>query len=77
MEQKADYTYNTRNIPCDEAIIRVKRWAARLQLKTRMPVFYHITRHKVEVWHGKMETKDHNKAVESLANILNRLMALR
>lgn len=74
MEQKPDYTYNTRNIPYDEARIRVKRWAARLQKKTGKRIFYRISRCKVEVWHGEMETKDHNKAILSLANILDRLM---
>ena len=74
MEHKPDYTYNTRNIPYDEARFRINRWSKRLQKKTGQRVFYRISRCKVEIWHAEMETKDHNKAVRSLANILNRLM---
>lgn len=74
MEQTPDYTYNTRNIPYDEARFRVSRWSKRLQKKTGKRVFYAITTHKVEIWHGEMKTKDHNKAVLSLANIIGRLM---
>lgn len=77
MEQKPDYTYNTRDIPYDEARIRVSRWSKRLQKKTGKRVFYRISRCKVEVWHGEMKTKDRNKAILSLANIIDRLMSLR
>ena len=76
MEQTPDYTYtiDCHVMPYEAARFRVSRWSKRLQIKTGKRVFYRITTHKVEIWHGEMKTKDRNKAVNSLANILNRLM---
>jgi len=61
----------------DSARLKVRAWANRLQAKTHVGVLYRFSRRSVEVWHGDMSNRDHNRAVRSLAGILDRSLGYR
>ena len=75
METKPDYTYNANErIPYEETCRKVKAWSKRLQARTGRQVYYAVKTSKVEIYHSGIDTKSHNKAVESLARILGKVL---
>ena len=75
MEIKPDYTYNANEpIPYEETRRKVNAWAKRLHARTGRKVYYSVGAKKVEVYHNGIETGAHNKAMESLARILGKMM---
>jgi hypothetical protein len=75
METKPDYTYNANEpVPYAETCRKVKAWSKRLKAKTGKNVFYAVTAYKVEIWHDGIDTASHNRAVESLARVLFRVL---
>lgn len=75
METKPNFIYNANElIPYDEARRKVSAWVKRLKIKTGKNVFYSITAYRVEVWHDRIDTASHNKAMESLARILSKVL---
>jgi hypothetical protein len=75
METKPDYTYNANEpVPYVETVRKVKAWAKRLQARTGRQVYYAVKTSKVEIYHSGIDTKSHNKAMESLALILGKVL---
>jgi hypothetical protein len=74
METKPNFIYNANEpIPYGETVRKVKAWARRLQARTGRQVYYSVKTSKVEIYHSGIDTKSHNKAVESLARILGKV----
>ena len=77
MEIKPDYIYNANEpIPYEETRRKVNAWAKRLHARTGRKVYYSIGAKKVEVYHDGIDTRTHNKAMESLARILGKAMLI-
>ena len=75
MEIKPNWTYQSDiQIPYENALAICKRWSKRLQAKTGKRVFYSVRPYELNVWHAGIDTKTHNKAVNSLARSINRMM---
>ena len=75
MKIKPDYIYNANEpIPYEETRRKVNAWAKRLHARTGRQVYYSVGAKKVEVYHNGIETGAHNKAVESLARILDKML---
>tara|TARA_R110000868_G_scaffold24705_1_gene97155 strand:+ start:1164 stop:1409 length:246 start_codon:yes stop_codon:yes gene_type:complete len=76
METKPNFRYNANELlPYDETCLKVRAWANRLKAKTGKNVFYAVTAFRVEVWHDGIDTASHNRAVESLARVLFKVLS--